>query len=223
MGMYDHLIDLNLRCPYCDSLISLNGEIQTKDLDCSLLTYYIHHDPPKGGTCLICMEEGWRKEDKKNDRGLEALFGRRAMHTSERNLRFVHATGSCRSPACKYVEKMRQIVEMGYTSGFGRNFYLRYKVDRNGRATGNPEVETEEGEPVDIGQLNWKFNAWLDKNENAKRKFRSLLGRFNNYGIAVLMFSWLGEKLEARTGGPGQTRASGRRHHRATKGRPGRS
>jgi hypothetical protein len=166
MGMFDYLYDSTLRCPYCGGL---DIELQTKDYDCVLETIDIHI--PGNKKCSACT---WPINIKKGERPHPLT-----------NLRSVSAIGSCDSPRCMALSRMRQFVLNGYISGFGRTFDVKYNTDKDGIAIA-PAIITQKDNDT-LEQIHKHFVKMLSQDKRAKKDFDVVLKRSaGDWGLAVL-------------------------------------
>lgn len=172
MGMFDNIIDYTLKCPYCGQTGHL--EIQTKSLDCQLDRYYARPPTPKPSP------------KKKGLNRLLGLFGREEPKVPT-GVKEVVAYGSCSSPLCTYVSRLRQIPRDGYFSGFGRGFDVTYKVSR-GRIVA-PAVSVRADETPRVGVPATLKRDFLKKTSDDPRWKACLAKCGGDFGIAVLMYN----------------------------------
>ena len=183
MGMFDYLHDSTLRCPYCGGM---DIELQTKDYDCTLDTIYIHI-PGEKTKCYACH---WLLIDKKE--------GRRAHSLT--NLRSVSAIGSCDSPRCRALARMRQFVLYGYISGFGRTFDVKYNTDKDGVAIA-PAIITQKDNDT-LEQIHKHFVKMLSQDKRAKKDFDAAIKRSaGDWGLAVLEWRYMPPPKKPKTVG----------------------
>ena len=168
MGMFDNISDYMLECPYCGKYGDI--EIQTKSLECMMDTYSVHYE---GESEFVKS----RKEPKVHD-----------------SVGKVYGVGICTSPSCYAIKRMNELIEYGYTSGFGRSFWVKYDV-KDGQIVG-PAIEVSkkhtnhEDDNDTFIEVKKKFIDFLDRTSDMNQAFAKVLEQYGEYGIAVLHFSY---------------------------------
>jgi hypothetical protein len=162
MGLYDHIVDYRLECPFCGD--SHHLEIQTKDLDCSMMTYSVHYD----GEVIMCK---FMEEPKVSDK-----------------LKYIECSAACSSPECFSISRMRDLMERGYISGFGRRFDLEYDV-KDQKLIGPARLKHDDKETFE--EVKMGFHEYLKNDARMKVEFNKVLNKYcGEYGIAVLHFNY---------------------------------
>lgn len=164
MSMYDTLYDDKIKCPYCGSHEPI--EIQTKDLDC-LMNKYVVYDPT--------VVRVWPNEN----------------YAYAPKLKYIEGIATCKSYLCQAYERMKDFVEMGYTSGFTRHWFMRYPVVNDKVSQPGAMVETDKA-TRDFMKLRQEFFDKLSQDKKAKKSFEKELGKCSNeFGIAILSWRYL--------------------------------
>jgi hypothetical protein len=179
MGTFDTLKALGFKCPYCGSSTAV--DFQTKDADCMMGKYYVHEPGTfKRGNeriknCMMC-DGGW------------GMSGKEHLAINNRQLSYVSALGSCQSPECSVIGRARDVLEGGYTSGFGRSIDVEFSIEKQHRWVSLP-IRKITLDGLDGDKIWTMFQARVKIDSQLQARLQPALDRVDDLGIALLQTS----------------------------------
>lgn len=111
MGMFDTLVDHDIRCPRCGSMTRY--DIQTKDTPAQLLTEYIVRSPDT-------------RSRGKGEHSLSELFHDRWAFVED--VDEIGGCYSCKSPSCEALARMIEVLDHGSICGSSMTWDVTYPV-----------------------------------------------------------------------------------------------
>lgn len=178
MGMFD-TINVFMECPYCGT----HGlfDAQTKDLENMLFVYNTYNkDDMIDRTKLKVFKQTpedisaqcWKNQDQRS----------RALATIPEgfeNLKYVNVTADCNSIKCQFDGDRDWIIHQGSTSGFGRFFRGKIKIEDNMLVGKIYDIEKDD-------LTEHKLNKWK---KLYPKQYKQLMKEYKHEPIAARMWN----------------------------------